>query len=175
MVEHGQIGSNCSRSENSKLSRLGSSLGLQAFHQSALDVTDEMALLVLQLGTNKVASMRWSAVSQREADRLDQFQQRKRAEELTNGMAIRNAALEQLAHKSKKKRSSWSLHKLQATKRRLGLPNVLNKNISIPLTLCYYVSLASKRPRPSKRKSQKFVKSASATQTAVHRDQKGAS
>ena len=39
--------------------------------------------------------------AQREADRLDQFQQRKRAEELTNGMALRNAALEQLGHKIK--------------------------------------------------------------------------
>ena len=31
--------------------------------------------------------------AQREANRIDQFQQRKQAEELTNGMALRNAAL----------------------------------------------------------------------------------
>ena len=36
--------------------------------------------------------------TQREANGIDQFQQRKRNEELTNGMALRNAALEQLDH-----------------------------------------------------------------------------
>ena len=36
-----------------------------------------------------------------EASRIDQFQQRKRAEELTNGMALCNAALEQLVYKIK--------------------------------------------------------------------------
>ena len=39
--------------------------------------------------------------AQRKANRIDQFQQRKRAEELTNGMVLRNAALEQLGHKIK--------------------------------------------------------------------------
>ena len=40
--------------------------------------------------------------AQREANRINQFQQRKRAEELTNGMALRNATLEQLGDKFKK-------------------------------------------------------------------------
>ena len=39
--------------------------------------------------------------AQREANRMDQFQQRKLAEELTNGMVLRNATLEQLGHKIK--------------------------------------------------------------------------
>ena len=39
--------------------------------------------------------------AQREADRLDQFQLRKLAEELTHGMALLNAALGQLGHKIK--------------------------------------------------------------------------
>ena len=38
---------------------------------------------------------------QREACRIDQFQQKKRAEELTNGMILRNAALQQLGHEIK--------------------------------------------------------------------------
>ena len=37
--------------------------------------------------------------AQREANRIYQVQQRKLGKELTNGMALRNAALEQLAHK----------------------------------------------------------------------------
>ena len=39
--------------------------------------------------------------AQREANRIDQFQQRKLAEELTNGMVLRNAALEQHGYKIK--------------------------------------------------------------------------
>ena len=39
--------------------------------------------------------------ARREANRIDQFQKRKRAEELTNGMVRCNAALEQLVHKVK--------------------------------------------------------------------------
>ena len=39
--------------------------------------------------------------AQREANRIDQFQQRKLAEELMNDMALHNAALEQLGHKIK--------------------------------------------------------------------------
>ena len=104
--------------------------------------------------------------AQREADRLDQFQQRKQTEELTNGMALRNAALEQLAHKIKEEEIITSLHKLQETKRRLGLPNVLNK-ISIPPVPCVILDPShSKHPTPSKRKSQMIVKSASATQNS---------
>ena len=39
--------------------------------------------------------------AQREADRLNQYQQRKLAKELANGMALCNATLEQLFHKIK--------------------------------------------------------------------------
>ena len=39
--------------------------------------------------------------AQREANRMDQFQQRKLAEELTNGTVLRNAALEHFGHKIK--------------------------------------------------------------------------
>ena len=39
--------------------------------------------------------------AQREANRLDKYQKRERAEELANGMGLRNAALEQFTHKIK--------------------------------------------------------------------------
>ena len=39
--------------------------------------------------------MNETQIENREANRIDQFQQRKWAEELTNGMALHNAALEQ--------------------------------------------------------------------------------
>ena len=39
--------------------------------------------------------------AQKEANRINQFQQRKLAEELTSGMALCNAALEQLCYKIK--------------------------------------------------------------------------
>ena len=39
--------------------------------------------------------------SQRDRDRIQIFQQKKKAEELANGMEIRNATLEQLGHKVK--------------------------------------------------------------------------
>ena len=93
--------------------------------------------------------------AQRKANRIDQFQQRKRAEELTNGMVLRNAALEQLATKSKKKRSSRSLQKLKVKKPLLGLPNVLNKNNSIPhLLRLFSVSLALQAPHAVKMEKQ---------------------
>ena len=39
--------------------------------------------------------------AQREANRMDQYQQKKQAEVLTKGMALRNATLEQLVYKTK--------------------------------------------------------------------------
>ena len=91
-----------------------------------------------------------------------QVQQRKQAEELTNGMALRNAAFEQLPTKSKKKRSSRSLQKLKVKKLLLGLPNVLNKNNRIRPVLCAILyPLHSKHPRLglSKWKSKRAVTS----------------
>ena len=46
------------------------------------------------------------------------------------------AATAELCSKSKKTRSSLPLQRLQATKLRLGLPNVLNKNQTFPHVLC---------------------------------------
>ena len=119
----------------------------------------------------------------------DQFQQRKRAEELTDGMALPRtcnadiAELEQLAHKIKEEKIittihklQASLHKLQAPKRRRGLSNVLNNYqypsrtlclISIPHVLCAIMYPShSKRPRPSKWKSKRIVKFTTAIQNS---------
>ena len=56
--------------------------------------------------------------------------------------------------KSKKKRSSWALPRLQETKRLLWLPNVLNKSNSIPHILCYWLSLAFQAPPAVKAEKQ---------------------
>ena len=61
------------------------------------------------------------------------FQQKRRADEMANGIDVCNSSS---ATKSKKKRSSLPLQRLQATKLRLGLPNVLNKNQSFRHVLC---------------------------------------
>ena len=96
--------------------------------------------------------------AQREANRIDQFQQRKWAEELTNGMVLHNAALEQLGQTSKEKRSSRSLQKLRVKKPLFGLPNVVNKNNSIPHVLCAILYPShSKPPKLSKWKSKRIV------------------
>ena len=71
------------------------------------------------------------------------------------------------ATKSKKKRSSLPLRRLQATKRRLGLPNALNKNqshgfpgltCSVPFGIsrapCYSVSVALQAPPAVKMQQQ---------------------
>ena len=88
--------------------------------------------------------------AQREADRLDQYQQKKRAEELANG-----TALEQLTTKSKKKRSLLSLQKLKVKKLLHGLPNVLNRNKSIPYVLCAILYPSHfKLPRLSMKKQE---------------------
>ena len=64
------------------------------------------------------------------------FQQKRLAEELANSIDVCNTTLEQLSHKVKEEEIITALQRLQATKQRLGLPNVLNKNQSIPYVLC---------------------------------------
>ena len=90
--------------------------------------------------------------AQKGATRIDQFKSRKLAEEPTNGKALRNIALEQLAYKIKEELASLSLQTLLVRKLLLGLPNVLNKNNSIPQVHCA-ISSHFKCPRPSKGKA----------------------
>ena len=101
--------------------------------------------------------------TQRDSDRINQFQQKKLAEQLAIGMAVRNATLEQLGQKSKKRRSLRSLQRLQVKKLLHGLPSVLNKNDSIAHVHCaiWYPS-RSKLLLLSKFNSKRLVPSATA-------------
>ena len=97
-------------------------------------------------------------------------------------MALHNAALEQLDHKIEEAQIITVTAKAAAFKRRtgelgpVGLPNVLNKNNSIPRVLCAIMySSHSKRPRLSKRKCKRIVTSATRRRAAVRCDQKGES
>ena len=100
--------------------------------------------------------------AQRDADRLEQYQQRKRAEELANGMVLRNAVLEQLGHKIKEEEIITVSAKAEGEEAATyGLPNVLNRNNSIPQVLCAILYLShSELPRLSKWKSKRIAQSA---------------
>ena len=102
--------------------------------------------------------------TQRDSDRINQFQQKKLAEQLAIGMAVCNATLEQLDHKVKEEEIITSLQRLQVKKLLHGLttvPSVLNKSNSIPHVHCAirYPS-RSKLPPLSKFNSKRIVPSA---------------
>ena len=100
---------------------------------------------------------------QRDTDRLKQYQQSKRAEELANGMVLCNTALEQLGHKIKEEEIitvSGTVKNLKVKKLQHGLPNVLNRNNSIPHILCALYPSHSKLTRLSRWKSKRIAKSA---------------
>ena len=83
----------------------------------------------------------------READRLDQFQQRKWAEELTNGRALRNEALEQLGQNQRRR----DHHGLCTSCRRRSCVLGCKKHQYTSRTLCYSVSLALQAPQVVKK------------------------
>ena len=86
--------------------------------------------------------------AQREADRIDQFQQRKQAEELTNGMVLRNAALEQLGHKIKEEEFITVSAKAEGEEAPTWAAKCGEQKQQYPSrTLCYYVSLALQAPQ----------------------------
>ena len=90
--------------------------------------------------------------AQREADRLDQFQQRKRAEELTNGMALRNAALEQLGHKIKEEEIITVSVQAAGDEAASWAAKCAQQKHQYPSrTLCYSVSLALQAPQAVKK------------------------
>ena len=64
--------------------------------------------------------------AQRDTDRLEQYQQRKQAEELANGMVLRNAALE-LGPKIKVEEIITVPAKAEGEEAQHGLPNVKQK------------------------------------------------
>ena len=112
--------------------------------------------------------------AQREAYRLDQFQQRKRAEELTNGITL-NAALELVGNEFKEEEIITVSAQAAGDKAASWAAKCAEQNHQYPSrTLCYSV------PRtPSAQGRQKgkaiIVNPRPRRKTAVHRDQKGAS
>ena len=90
--------------------------------------------------------------AQREADRLDQYQQRKRAEDLANGMALRNAALEQLGHKIKEEEIITVSAQAEGDEAAAWAAKCAEQKHQHPSrTLCYSVSLALQAPQSVKR------------------------
>ena len=90
--------------------------------------------------------------AQREADRLDQYQQRKRAEDLANGMALRNAALEQLGHKIKEEEIITVSAQAEGDEAAAWAAKCAEQKHQHPSrTLCYSVSLALQAPQAVKR------------------------
>ena len=93
--------------------------------------------------------------AQREADRIDQFQQRKRAEELTNGMELRNSALEQLGHKIKEEEVITVSAQAAGDEAAAWAANCAEKKYQYPSrTLCYSVSVALQAPEALKIEKQ---------------------
>ena len=86
--------------------------------------------------------------AQREASRIDQFQQRKRAEELTNGMALRNAALQQLGHEIKGEEIITVSAQAAGEEAAAWAAQCAEQKYQFPSrTLCYSVSLALQAPQ----------------------------
>ena len=81
--------------------------------------------------------------AQRETERLEQYQQRKQAEELANGLALRNAALEQLGHKIKEEEILTVSAKAEDEEASTWAAKCFEQKQQYPSrTLCYSVSLA---------------------------------
>ena len=90
--------------------------------------------------------------AQREADRLDQYQQRKRAEDLANGMALRNAALEQLGHRIREEEIMTVSAQAAGDEAASWAAKCAEQKHQHPSrTLCYSVSLALQAPQAVKR------------------------
>ena len=96
--------------------------------------------------------------AQREANRIHEFQQRKRAEELTNGnygMVLRNAVLEQLGHKIKDEEIITVSAKAEGEKEATWAAICAEQKQQYPSrTLCYSVSLALQAPQAVKMEKQ---------------------
>ena len=95
--------------------------------------------------------------TQREANRVDQFHPRKRAEELTNGMdlQVRNAALEQLGHKIKEEEIITLSARAEGEEAATWAAECAEQKQQYPSrTLCYSVSLALQAPQAVKMEKQ---------------------
>ena len=93
--------------------------------------------------------------AQRGTDRLEQYQQRKRAEELANGMVLRNAALKQLGHKIKEEEIITVSAKAEGEEAATWATICSEQKQQYPSrTLCYSVSLALQAHQAVKMKKQ---------------------
>ena len=93
--------------------------------------------------------------AQRETERLEQYQQRKQAEELANGLALRNAALEQLGHKIKEEEILTVSAKAEDEEASTWAAKCFEQKQQYPSrTLCYSVSLALQAPQAVKVEKQ---------------------
>ena len=95
---------------------------------------------------------------QREANRINQFQQRKRAGELTIGMGLCNATLERLGHKIKEedlKEIATVSAEAAGEKAATLAAKCAEQKLQYPShTLCYSVSLALQAPLAVKMEKQ---------------------
>ena len=119
----------------------------------------------------RITETRIEKKAQREANRIDQFHQRKRAGELTNGMALRNAALdswlEQLDHIIKEEEIITISAKAEGEEAATWAAICAEQDNSIPHVLCAILYPPnSKCPRLSNWKSMRIVTSAIATRSS---------
>ena len=81
--------------------------------------------------------------TQRDSDRINQFQQKKLAEQLAIGMAVRNATLEQLGHKVKEEEIITVSAKAAGEEAAAWAAKSAEQKQQYPSrTLCYSVSVA---------------------------------
>ena len=85
--------------------------------------------------------------TQRDSDRINQFQQKKLAEQLAIGMAVRNATLEQLGHKVKEEEIITASAKAAGEEAAAWAAKCAEQKQQYPSrTLCYSVSVALQAP-----------------------------
>ena len=85
--------------------------------------------------------------AQRDSDRINQFQQKKLAEQLAIGMAVRNATLEQLDHKVKEEEIITVSAKAAGEEAAAWAAKCAEQKQQYPSrTLCYSVSVALQAP-----------------------------
>ena len=107
---------------------------------------------------------------------LDQFQQRKQAEELTNGMALHNTALEQLDHKIKEEEIIMVSAQAAGDEAASSAAKFDDQKHQYPSsTLRYSLSLALQEPQAVKKEKVDNCEIRVRKAKQLCRDQKGAS
>ena len=91
--------------------------------------------------------------AQGDSDRINQFQQKKLAEQLTIGMAVRNATLEQLGHRLRVKEGEIMMVSAKAVgeEAAASAAKCIEQKLQYSSrTLCYLVSIAFQAPQAVK-------------------------